>query len=94
MPRRVAESAASPQQELARPIAGVVLKAKPAVTPVLVELHDMRYGWPTSSPESLWPLRFEFDGAGRVGTVRRCMPTRRFGLRTILAEMWKENFDP
>ncbi|MFQ6048650.1 MAG: hypothetical protein ACE5K7_04730, partial [Phycisphaerae bacterium] len=37
----------------------------------LVVYHDMRYGWPTDSLESMWTVQVWFDAAGRIAKVFR-----------------------
>jgi len=54
-----------------------------------VTLHDMRYGQPTESLESFWPLTVIFDRKGDVVHVgRRGHPNRR-SFRTLAADAWK-----
>jgi len=59
----------------------------------VVEFHDMRYGRPVESAESLWPMIVIFDGAGQVRHVaRRRAPRGRFS--DLAAKAWSDIWNP
>jgi len=59
----------------------------------VVEFHDMRYGRPVESAESLWPMIVIFDGAGRVRHVaRRRAPRGRY--LDLVAAVWSDMWNP
>ena len=63
----------------------------------VVELHDMRYGWPAESVVSMWPMVFTFDDTGQLIDAN---PRRHFdrpGPRDIgrlLRRIWRQHWQP
>jgi len=59
----------------------------------VVEIDDLRYGFPSRPEEGLWGLRFRFDGAGRLAA-----PVHRFNrplplpAGAALAQIWRFTF--
>jgi len=62
----------------------------------IVELHDMRYGIRTDSPESLWYARVTLDDTGRVRAVQRRhnFRNRSRPLGRAARMAWQELFTP
>jgi hypothetical protein len=56
----------------------------------VVELHDMRYGWPLDSPESLWPLRVTMDEDGQVLGAERVRSHQRGGPWDMARRIWRD----
>ncbi|NQU77004.1 MAG: metal-dependent hydrolase, partial [Planctomycetes bacterium] len=58
----------------------------------VVKFHDMRYGWPLYSAESMWPMIVVFDGSGglvRIGREHRSHPGNRgFAFSRAWADIW------
>lgn len=59
----------------------------------VVEIDDLRYGFPSRPEEGLWGLRFRFDRAGRLAA-----PVERFNrplplpAGAVLAQIWRFTF--
>ena len=62
----------------------------------IVELHDMRYGRRTDSPQSLWFLEVRFAPDGRVTSVRRRQTVRGDDRSRgeMIGDAWRELFRP
>ena len=58
---------------------------------VVVEFHDMRYGWRTASPTSAWFLQFQFS-PGKAAPLDisriRTSPGRKHALREYWRDLW------
>lgn len=58
-----------------------------------VEFHDMRYGWPTASPESIWFLQFQFvPGQPAPVHIRRRRSLHR--RKRAVSELWNDIRNP
>lgn len=60
----------------------------------VVELHDMRYGWPLDSVESFWPVTVVFDGEGKLLRVGRERHIRSEGRRRFVSRLWSDLWNP
>jgi len=61
----------------------------------VITFHDMRYGFPLESADSMWALRVEFDAAGKavhVASQRR--HGRRGGFRRAIRRSWDDLWAP
>ena len=61
----------------------------------VVEFHDMRYGFPAESAESLWPMRVVFDADGQVvQTGRHWRHSRPGSFGRIARQAWGYLWQP
>ena len=60
----------------------------------VVKFHDMRYGWPIDSTESMWPMIVIFSSDGELLHIGREHPVRRGGFRSVAARAWAEIWNP
>ena len=60
----------------------------------VVLLHDMRYGQPPESVESLWPVRVTYDRAWRLVSVERTRPGRGGSFGQMVGRAWREILTP
>jgi len=67
---------------------------RPADGARVVEFHDMRYGLPLDSPESLWPLRVVFDSDGGVVSITRAHRRREGGFGRTVRQIWRDMWAP
>ena len=59
-----------------------------------VTFHDMRYGWPQESVESLWPLTVIFRRDGEVVHIGRERRRAREGFGELLSGVWRDIWNP
>jgi hypothetical protein len=60
----------------------------------VVTLHDVRYGRPLDSLDSIWPLVVVFDDAGNLLHAARARRYRRESFGKLVAETWSDIFSP
>jgi hypothetical protein len=61
----------------------------------VVEIDDLRFGFPERPRQGLWGLRFRFDAAGGlVSPVERFNRPLSAPATTLLAEVWSRAFGP
>jgi hypothetical protein len=59
----------------------------------VVEIDDLRYGFPSRPQEGLWGIRARFDETGRI-EGRPVRISRPLPVRALVAEIWRETFEP
>lgn len=61
----------------------------------VVEIDDLRYGFPASPESGLWGIRLRFDSDGRpTGPVERVDRPLPSSARMLLASLWRQTFSP
>ena len=61
----------------------------------VVEIDDLRYGFPARPQSGLWGIRVRFDSDGRpMGPVERVDHPLPAPARVLLAQIWRETFAP
>ena len=61
----------------------------------IVEIDDLRYGFPARPESGLWGIRVRFDSDGRpAGPVERVDRPLPAPARVLLAQIWRETFRP
>jgi len=60
----------------------------------IVTFHDMRYGWPVESVESLWPLTVILNDEGKVLHVGRKPRNPRPSPRRMVKDIWHDIWNP
>jgi len=60
----------------------------------IVTFHDMRYGWPVESVESMWPLTVMFDCDGRVAYIGRRNHRPRGNFSSLVRSVWADIWNP
>jgi len=62
----------------------------------VVELHDMRYGWPAESTSSMWPMVFTFNEEGNLVSAdhRRHFERRGPRIADIFKRFWQQQWKP
>ena len=89
--RRTAEGRLFEWFALGQTVASVLDSA----TGKIVEIDDLRYGFPARPQNGLWGIRVRFDSDGRpVGPVERVDRPLPAPTRTILAQIWRQTFAP
>jgi len=66
-----------------------------SATGAVVEIDDLRYGFPSQPTEGLWGIRVRFDAEGRIegrpDRIDRPLPA---SARTLLAQIFRQTFAP
>jgi inner membrane protein len=66
-----------------------------SATGTVVEIDDLRYGFPSRPQEGLWGIRVRFDAAGRaLGRPERINRPLPAPARALVAQIFRETFRP
>ena len=66
-----------------------------SATGSVVEIDDLRYGFPSRPREGLWGIRVRFDAAGRIeGRPERIDRPLPASARALLVQIFRETFGP
>ncbi len=60
----------------------------------VIEFHDMRYGWPIESVESLWPVTVIYDTDGQLVQVGRSRHPNMKDRGPIISRAWADIWNP
>jgi inner membrane protein len=72
-----------------------VASLHPSATGSVVEIDDLRYGFPSRPREGLWGIRVRFDAAGRIeGRPERIDRPLPAPARLLLVQIFRETFGP
>lgn len=65
-------------------------RVQPTADGWIVEVHDLRYGFPGAPDEGLWGIRAAYDGGGRLlGPIERFDQPRDAAARARLRALWR-----
>ncbi len=60
----------------------------------MVDVEDLRFGFPARPQEGVWGIRARFDETGRIEGRPARINRPRPPVRDLVAEIWRETFEP